>query len=171
MGSTFWPKEDEEMLANLVSQGFSGGQIADRMSACGRRYSRNAIIGKVFRMRLRMARKPSSTVGITRAKYSRGPRSAVRGPTVAPVAVSLPVTVEQPKPEVRACASPRRRSAPPPPRFHGQSLVEQIVGLRDRDCRWPVGTVGDADFHFCGEERHGHGPYCDYHSDKARPHG
>src|SRR5262245_53625396 len=139
MGSQFtpWLNEDEEKLAKLVSEGYSGGQIASMLSGCGRQFSRSAIMGKVFRMRLKMARQPSSTRGIPRAKHIRGPRH--RGPTVAPVAVSLPVTVEQPKSEVRAGASPRHRPAPPLSRFHGQSLTEQVLALKEHDCRWPIG--------------------------------
>src|SRR5262245_11058320 len=142
MGSTSWPSEDEEKLVDLVGKGLSAGQISRMMP----RYSRNAIMGKVYRMRLAMARKPSSAVGIPRAISTRRIRVRTRSAPVAPVEDTLPATVEQP-PEARAPSPPEGGS-----RLH-LSPGEALMQLQPKDCRWPIGTVGEPDFHFCRQRQ------------------
>lgn len=41
--------------------------------------------------------------------------------------------------------------------------------LSDTDCRWPIGTPGDADFHFCSAKSEQDATYCRYHKELARP--
>ena len=37
-----------------------------------------------------------------------------------------------------------------------------------KQCQWPFGDVGDADFHFCGAPVFEHAPYCPTHLIKSR---
>ncbi len=39
-----------------------------------------------------------------------------------------------------------------------------VMGLGSRDCRWPLGEIGDADFGFCGGARLPRGSYCAVHA-------
>ena len=167
MGREFWPSEDEEKLAKLVAEGYSGSQCADRMSECGRRYTRSAILGKVFRMRLKMARKPSSTVGIARATGSRMPRRRKARGMVAPVEDTLPATVEQSEPVARAATPPDGGSRHHLP-HNGYGAGEALLALQAGDCRWPIGEVGDRSFHFCRARAVEHKPYCQAHIRAAK---
>jgi GcrA cell cycle regulator len=124
-------------------------------------YTRCAVLGRVHRLGLQMARTPSSPAGIQRAKYTRVPRTAVRE-TVAPPTASLPVGVEQPLPEARVATPPDDGS-----RLHLPAkgdVAEQIMALTAHTCRWPVGDVGGPDFHFCLEPIRAYGPYCAAHT-------
>lgn len=172
MGSTFWPSADVERLKVLVAEGYTGSQIAARMRAAGACYSRNAVIGKIHRLGLEMARRPSSSLGVPRANnHCRGPRVRTRAAAVAPAADTLPAAVEQSKTAARAAPPPEggsRRHLPP---AGGFSPGEALRLLEEKDCRWPIGTVGDRDFHFCGSRQQGHGPYCKAHRAKAKSTG
>lgn len=169
MGSTFWPSVDVENLRRLVAEGYTGSQIAARLRVAGGSYTRNAVIGKIHRLGLRMARKPSSSLGVPRANnHCRGPRVRTREPAAAPVVDTLPSTVEQSTTAARASTPPdsgSRRHLPP---ADGFSPGEALAGLEAGDCRWPIGTVGDRDFHFCGQARGKHVSYCPAHARTAK---
>lgn len=47
-------------------------------------------------------------------------------------------------------------------------LAAPFAAPADRQCKWPVGEIGDADFHFCGAPRAGHRSYCASHAVQAR---
>jgi hypothetical protein len=163
MGNKFWPDADVEKLKELVAEGYSGGQIARMLSRIRRVYTRCAVLGKVDRMGLEMARK-SSSEGIPRVTYCRGPRLRTQAAVVAPVAVTLPATVEQPETVARA-------ATPPDSGLRHFSPGEALIALKPSDCRWPIGTVGDPDFHFCGQQQAWQSPYCETHSRTAHRKG
>lgn len=43
----------------------------------------------------------------------------------------------------------------------------EISNISDKNCRWPLGDVGAADFHFCGTSPHDGLPYCKDHAKMA----
>lgn len=105
-------------------------------------FSRNAILGKLSRLGLVGAGKP---VRKPRPHRARPERKAAFRP--APVAPTPPIET--------------------PSDGQGVSLFD----LTNTTCRWPKGSVGDADFCFCGEPRAdliAGKPYCPPHTREAR---
>lgn len=44
-----------------------------------------------------------------------------------------------------------------------------MANVSNNTCRWPIGDVGDADFHFCGHQPHEGLTYCKHHARTAYP--
>lgn len=169
MGSTNWPDADTEKLKELVARGYSGSQIAAMLRQCGAHYTRNAVIGRINRLGLQLARRPSCTTGIQRARYSRT-RSVAARRVVAPAADTLPAAVEQSGSVARADLPPEGGSRHHPP-AGGYGPGEALIALEHDDCRWPIGTVGDRSFHFCRAKALEFMPYCQHHTKMAKSTG
>lgn len=60
---------------------------------------------------------------------------------------------------------------PPEPELDAVRLEDgghvTMLTVSDRTCRWPIGDVGDEDFHFCGHGPMIGSPYCEAHARKA----
>ncbi len=50
-------------------------------------------------------------------------------------------------------------SGRPSPIRHAGPPKLTLVALKERMCRWPVGHLGEPDFHFCGGEARPNSPY------------
>lgn len=142
-GSPEWPADDVETLKRLWKNGRSAGQIAYAMS-----YSRNAVIGKVHRLKLEKRR---SAVGGD-GKVRRRPR---RKPTMH---TSNQVVTMAKKKEFRAAYVPPPAEAPTP-------TMVTLLDIEPHQCKWALddGPV----FHFCGAERWAGKPYCHHHYGRA----
>ena len=71
------------------------------------------------------------------------------------------VAVEQDNVAVKPARKTKPRPIIPmlnPPKLHP---IEQIG---PRGCHWPIGDLRQGDFHFCGADRQGSGPYCANHA-------
>lgn len=133
-----WTEERTERLRELWIAGLSCSQIATEL---GTGLTRNAIIGKVHRIRLHRS-------------HPRG--ASIRGP--------MP-------PRKRAGTTSRRRSeprflaAPPPPADAWEALPGTapvgLLELTDRTCRWPL---GEKPFRFCGCPTVHGSVYCGTHT-------
>ena len=55
-----------------------------------------------------------------------------------------------------------RKDAGPEPN-PARPYRRSVLDLGPRDCKWPHGTPGHKDFHFCGRKREPGVPYCAYH--------
>lgn len=56
----------------------------------------------------------------------------------------------------------------PAARMTADGSLVSTMALKARDCRWPIGDVGETDFHYCGNEQlEGHS-YCEFHLAKSR---
>ncbi len=183
-----WTDERVEMLKQLWTEGLSASQIADKLGGV----SRNAVIGKVHRLKLE-----------SRAK---SPGAAVSSPSHAPVQ-AIERTAPQPRyAEVevnRTVVSPRFSPPPQPsapqrsmPRTMGATALKMepdeehqlieaqetvqttgevvpiarkltLVQLTEGTCKWPVGDPLKPDFHFCGNSARDTSPYCAYHAKLA----
>ncbi len=166
-----WTDERVELLRKLWSEGLSASQIAGQIGGV----SRNAVIGKVHRLKLSgrgkqtaaqpRAKKPVQATQATRPSGSGrtssvGGASRVSSHTHAVGATALKVDYE-----VQAIAARVLDFAPSltPPVSKALKLVE----LSEHTCKWPIGDPLAVDFNFCGNESGDAGPYCQFHAKMA----
>lgn len=146
-----WDEDRTETLKKLWADGLSASKIADKLGAG---ITRNAVIGKVSRMKL-----------VGRAltqKRKPGPRRVPENTRPKPVAKS------------RKSAWQRHLDSHPP--THVEPIVEAPIPEAQRrtvetleayHCRWPIGDPQEADFHFCGAKKLPGLPYCECHARRA----
>lgn len=180
-----WTDERIELLQKLWLQGMSASKIASELA---NGLTRNAVIGKVYRLGLSGRTKADATPATQQA--SRPPaRPHVGRPAPHPAQGrgaqgqsvhrhSIPGHLAQA--QVTQNASFIRGNtalavqpvafetpAPAPSRDVVVPIVEPvtILELRDSMCRWPIGDPTQADFRFCGARKTpGEGPYCGCHA-------
>ncbi|MBA3448950.1 MAG: GcrA cell cycle regulator [Pseudaminobacter sp.] len=151
-----WTDERVETLRKLWAEGLSASQIAAQLGGV----TRNAVIGKVHRLKL--SGRGRSTASPTRQKK---PSQASKTPA-RPAAVNRPVTSSVGATALQAQFEPAVRHHVRP----SESVVIPIsrhlhlVQLNERTCKWPNGDPLSEDFHFCGNESAETGPYCKYHA-------
>ena len=134
-----WTRERIALLKRLWTDGETATAIAAQL-----RMSKSAVLGKVFRLRLRPAANAtaatarSNTVILRRRHKSRPP--------------------------IKHRAKPAASAAPAV--LSGKTLFE----LTNDSCRWPHGQPGTKAFHFCGApgaDLEGGRPYCERHARRA----
>jgi len=148
-------------LRKLWGEGLSASQIAAQLGGV----SRNAVIGKVHRLKL--SSRGRSTAAPARQKKaptaSTGTKSVTRAAaSTRPVTVSVGATALQAQfdaePVARHYIRPQQNVVVP------ISRRLKLVQLSERTCKWPNGDPLSEDFHFCGNDCADTGPYCGYHS-------
>lgn len=148
--SLTWDEDRTALLKRLWADGLSASKIADKL---GDGVTRNAVIGKVSRLKL-------AGRAVTQKRKS-GPRRVPENTRLKPVAKSRksawqrhldsqPVNVE---PIVEAPIPEKQRRT--------------VETLEAHDCRWPIGDPQEADFHFCGAKKLEGLPYCECHARRA----
>lgn len=172
-----WTEERVELLKKLWLEGLSASQIA---GVLGEGVTRNAVIGKVHRLKLSGRAKPATstarvrsaprpaarrvsspsstsrssglgTVMKTRNSMSAG--GAIQGATALKISEEFEVNVEY-APQVQELFIP----------------VEQrltLLQLSETTCKWPIGDPLTPDFYFCGQHSNDGKPYCEFHSRRA----
>jgi GcrA cell cycle regulator len=158
-----WTDERVEQLKKLWAEGLSASQIAAQLGGV----SRNAVIGKVHRLKLSGRGKTTSTQ--TRSKKvntsaSGGQRSGGSighmssrvmnrsvGATALQAEYSTDLVTHTITKTVTDVVVPISRRL-------------ELVQLSERTCKWPVGDPLQPDFNFCGNDVGESGPYCTYHS-------
>ena len=155
-----WTDERVEMLKKLWSEGLSASQIATQLGGV----SRNAVIGKVHRLKLSARGRTSSaqprvkkTVTTTTVKTTARPTRTVTM-TVGANALAAQFDVE---PVARQVLRPQENVVIP------ISRKLTLIQLTERTCKWPNGDPLSEEFSFCGNEAGENGPYCGYHSKVA----
>ena len=152
-----WTDERVELLKKLWAEGLSASQIATQLGGV----SRNAVIGKVHRLKLSgRGRTSSSTPRPKKTASTSGSRPSPR--TQRPVTTSGGATALQARfdaePDAQAQIRPQENVVIPIP------LKLKLVELGERTCKWPIGDPLAEDFAFCGNDVGECGPYCTYHS-------
>lgn len=140
-----WTKERVEMLTKLEADGFSAAQIASMLGAV----SRNAVIGKLTRLRKRK----------TKAQRLSG---------LAPI---VPDRTSKPYQSTRVKEAAGLRTAPKHtprlPQVHLpalRSLEVPLVDLEPGQCRYPTNNPAPFEGHlFCGHPVKEGSPYCACH--------
>jgi GcrA cell cycle regulator len=172
-----WTEERVELLKKLWMEGLSASQIA---AVLGDGVTRNAVIGKVHRLKLSGRAKPTSSTPRVRS----APRSARRPGLSSGTRSSLGShggIMSRPRPmgggggmigatalkvseefEVEAYQLPQVQELDIP--------VEQrltLLQLNEHTCKWPIGDPLTPDFYFCGQPHDEGRPYCEFHSRRA----
>lgn len=168
-----WTEERVELLKKLWLEGLSASQIAGIL---GDGVTRNAVIGKVHRLKLTGRAKPASSAPRARP----APRSpAVRRVSSGSTSSSLGALM-------------KRRSMPAAPiqgatalkiqeEFQTEAYVAPqvqelfipveerltLLELNEHTCKWPIGDPLTTDFYFCGQHSNEGKPYCEFHSRRA----
>ncbi|MCR4267184.1 GcrA family cell cycle regulator [Nitratireductor sp. ZSWI3] len=153
-----WTDERVETLKKLWAEGLSASQIAAQLGGV----SRNAVIGKVHRLKLssrgratsqRTRQKKAPQTGTTTTRRPRNTR-----PVTATIgATALQVHFEE-EPVAATYLQPVGNVVVP------ISRKLALVQLTENTCKWPNGDPLSEEFSFCGNEAGDAGPYCAYHS-------
>ncbi len=155
-----WTDERVELLRKLWAEGLSASQIAAKLGGV----SRNAVIGKVHRLKL-------SGRGRTTSAPARQKKPAQ---SATAKAASRPMSSGRSAPSsMGATALQAQFDAEPQARIierSNESIVVpisrnlQLIQLNERTCKWPIGDPLAENFHFCGNDCAEAGPYCRYHA-------
>ncbi|MAU94985.1 MAG: GcrA cell cycle regulator [Fulvimarina sp.] len=174
-----WTDERVEMLRQLWSEGHSASQIAEKLGGV----SRNAVIGKVHRLKLEsriktVAVEAKPVVAAVAEPVMAAPR-VVAPQVVAPQVVAAQV-MQQSRPMARTMGATALKveihqeieeEAAPVVRKGGEVVPMMrklsLVQLTERTCKWPIGDPLSPDFHFCGDHSGDGTPYCAFHAKLA----
>ncbi len=162
-----WTDERVELLKKLWAEGLSASQIAAQLGGV----SRNAVIGKVHRLKLSSRGRATSTparqkkqVRMNTGATKTAPRGNAQGPTRSIVATAG-ATALQTLYETDAVAEQELRPAEEVVVPISRRLT--LIELTERTCKWPIGDPLNEEFHFCGNDSSEGNPYCGYHSKLA----
>lgn len=165
-----WTDERVELLKKLWAEGLSASQIAAQLGSV----SRNAVIGKVHRLKLsgrgkttssqpRVKKVNTAPSPVQRSSGTLGGSSIGASQTVSRlVTKSVGAVALQTEFDAETVVSPVARTVSDVVVPISRNL--ELVQLTERTCKWPNGDPLHADFHFCGNETGESGPYCAYHS-------
>ena len=155
-----WNDERVELLRKLWAEGLSASQIAAQLGGV----SRNAVIGKVHRLKL-SSRGRATPAPVRQKRASSGASGGKTVTRAATASRSMPVSIG-------ATALQTQFEVEPVVRHHIRPVENvvvpisrrlQLVELNERTCKWPNGDPLSEDFSFCGNDS-SEGPYCTYHS-------
>lgn len=169
-----WTEERVELLKKLWMEGLSASQIA---AVLGEGVTRNAVIGKVHRLKLSGRAKPTSSAPRVRSA-ARTPRRVAtpstagsrgglgvmmkqRSVTSAPMhgATALKIAEEF---EAEAYVAPQAAEL-----FIPEAQRLSLLQLNESTCKWPIGDPLSPSFYFCGQHSEEGKPYCEFHSRRA----
>lgn len=151
-----WTDERVEALKKLWAEGLSASQIAAQLGGV----SRNAVIGKVHRLKL--SARGRATAAPARQKKPTGSVVASRPRPSRPMTSSIGATALQVHYDAEPIA--RHHMRPVEDVVVPMSRHLKLIELSERTCKWPNGDPLAEDFSFCGNDSEESGPYCRYHS-------
>lgn len=137
------------MLKTLWNKGYSASIIADMLGGV----SRNAVLGKAFRLKLPM-RVPSQRKAWTAPQRRKGPER--RRETI------LLMPKGKPKSKLAELLA-----EPLPPNDAADIARVSLMELERHHCRFPVGDPKQPTFGFCGCKPFPGLPYCEHHARRA----
>jgi len=177
-----WTDERVELLKKLWMDGLSASQIAGEL---GEGVTRNAVIGKVHRLKLSGRAKPATSSSRPRNVNRPARRSGAsvsgggggngggggtgggggkqrRVVTQVVGATALKASTVEEEEAVEEVRVDRQQELYVPPE-------ERIglLGLNESTCKWPIGDPLAEDFYFCGRESDETSPYCEFHQRRA----
>ncbi len=155
-----WTDERVDLLRKLWSEGLSASQIAAQLGGV----SRNAVIGKVHRLKLSSRGRSTATPARQKKAVQAAATKAVSraAATTRPMTVSVGATALQAQFDVEPVA--RQYLRPQQDVVVPISRRLQLVQLSERTCKWPNGDPLSEEFSFCGNDCADTGPYCRYHA-------
>ncbi|WP_354066460.1 GcrA family cell cycle regulator [Devosia sp. 2618] len=177
--SAGWTDERVETLKKLWMEGLSASQIAGEL---GEGVTRNAVIGKVHRLKLSARAKPTNSAPRARPAARPAPRR-VSSPSAGISNLGGSSAAAKPRP---AMQQSRPQSIGATALAHNPEMEQQLyvapvaaelfipedkrlslLQLNEHTCKWPIGDPLSRDFYFCGQHSLETGPYCDFHSRRA----
>lgn len=156
-----WTDERVELLRKLWSEGLSASEIAHQLGGV----SRNAVIGKVHRLKL-SGRGRSTATPARQKKTGRG--LAVKKSVSRAASAQRHVTTS-----IGANVLQAQFDAEPVARHYIRTQENvvvpisrhlKLIELSERTCKWPNGDPIANDSCFCGNDSADTGPYCKYHA-------
>lgn len=147
----FWNPQNTARLEELVDKGLSAHAIS-MLIGC----SRNAVIGRMWRLGLR-----STAVPDYRRNHPKRLPSVPHRKAVPAVERASPPRQQE---EARA-GTPHADDGPRLPSPTG--AADALIALEPADCRWPLGDPQEKSFSFCRAPRSAGSPYCQEHVRKA----
>jgi len=163
-----WTEDRVDVLKKLWMEGLSASQIAAEL---GEGVTRNAVIGKVHRLKLSGRAKPANSSQRARSINRAGGRRRAAPGTGASVkrrVIATPVIgatalkpIEIENEDVRATPDQATEL------FIPVSERISLLGLSEKTCKWPIGDPLVPDFYFCGRDSGDSGPYCEFHAKRA----
>lgn len=172
--SAGWTDERVELLKKLWMEGLSASQIAGEL---GEGVTRNAVIGKVHRLKLSARAKPTNTAPRARPAARPAPRRVATpsaGLSSLSAAGKARPTMSQPRSigATALAASPEMEAelyvAPAAAElFIPEDKRLNLLQLNEHTCKWPIGDPLSKDFYFCGQHSLETGPYCEFHARRA----
>ena len=172
--SAGWTDERVETLKKLWMEGLSASQIAGEL---GEGVTRNAVIGKVHRLKLSARAKPTNSTPRARpaarpaARRVASPSSGLSGMGSAgkvrssmprPQSVGATALAHDPQLEADLYVAPVAAEL-----FIPEDKRLNLLQLNEHTCKWPIGDPLSKDFYFCGQHSLETGPYCEFHSRRA----
>jgi len=170
-----WTDDRVELLKKLWMEGLSASQIAAEL---GEGVTRNAVIGKVHRLKLSARAKPTNSTPRARPAARTTPRraaspasamgSAMASINKARASINRPQTLgatalaASPQLEAELYVAPSSAEI-----FIPEDKRLSLLQLNEHTCKWPIGDPLTKDFYFCGQHSLETGPYCEFHSRKA----
>ncbi|MGV3490970.1 MAG: GcrA family cell cycle regulator [Devosia sp.] len=177
-----WTEERVELLKKLWLEGLSASQIA---GVLGEGVTRNAVIGKVHRLKLSGRAKPATSAPRVRS----APRPAARRVS-SPAATSRSSGLGSVMKTRNTMSSGGAAVASAIQGATALKMDEQfavememapqvqelfipveqrltLLQLSEQTCKWPIGDPLTPDFYFCGQHSDDGKPYCDFHSRRA----
>jgi len=165
-----WTDERVELLKKLWMDGLSASQIAGEL---GGGVTRNAVIGKVHRLKLSARAKPASSAPRPRPASRPSARRVSSGSGSGSVAMKRRSMGSAPM----IGATALKQSEEFAEELEVERQVEELfvppeerltlLQLNEQTCKWPIGDPMNADFYFCGQDSEEGKPYCQFHSRRA----
>ena len=174
--SAGWTDERVETLKKLWMEGLSASQIAGEL---GEGVTRNAVIGKVHRLKLSARAKPTNSAPRARPAARPAPRR-VASPSAGlpnmgggagkvrpqmssrPQSIGATALAQDPQMEAELYVAPAAAEL-----FIPEDKRLSLLQLNEHTCKWPIGDPLSKDFYFCGQHSLETGPYCEFHSRRA----
>ncbi len=156
-----WTEERVEKLKELWAEGLSASEIARVLGGV----TRNAVIGKVHRLRLAgraPARRGKPASGSPAKRREPRKKTATQRPAtpVTNGATALKAQKETaPVEAVKAEVAPLSLVESP-----CEGRITNIMDLTHKTCRWPIGDPTDENFAYCGDNAQPGSPYCEHHA-------
>ena len=158
-----WDEAAVTRLVDMYVQGLTASQIAKEL---GYGLTRNAVIGKLSRLRAKgeAPQLPESTITFKRLN-NRGVRHNFANPWKR-VPFKLVSPPKPPKPEKPPMAIVPQKTPEAPPAPPTGAWSAPLMHIRASGCRWPVETLqpghGDT-MNMCGETKDDGSSYCRFH--------